>query len=71
MVSLVFALLLQAGSAQPVQNRVEGQVVRGTRAGPIPVANQWVVLHRLVADRSRSGPIDSIRTDAKGNYAFR
>jgi hypothetical protein len=52
-------------------NRVDGQVVRGTRAGPVPLANQWVVLHRLVADRSKSGPIDSTRTDAKGRYTFR
>ena len=60
-----------ASGAQSVQNRVDGQVMRGTRAGPIPVANQWVVLHRLVADRSKSGPIDSMRTDAKGRYGFR
>jgi hypothetical protein len=71
MVSLVLALFMQAVDVQAVQSRVDGQVVRGTRAGPIPVANQWVVLHRLVADRSRSGPIDSIRTDAKGRYTFR
>jgi len=56
---------------QSAEHRVDGQVNRGTRAGPVPVANQWVVLHRLVADRSKSGPIDSIRTDAKGRYAFR
>jgi len=71
MLSLVIALFLQAVNVQGVQSRVDGQVVRGTRAGPIPVANQWVVLHRLVADRSKSGPIDSMRTDAKGRYSFR
>src|SRR5215510_795173 len=71
MLSLVIALLMQAVNVQAVQSRVDGQVVRGTRAGPIPVANQWVVLHRLVADRSQSGPIDSMRTDAKGRYSFR
>jgi hypothetical protein len=60
-----------ASRAQSSENRVDGHVMRGTRAGPIPVANQWVVLHRLVADRSKSGPIDSIRTDAKGRYVFR
>ena len=69
--SLVLALFLQGVDVQAVQSRVDGKVVRGTRAGPIPVANQWVVLHRLVADRSRSGPIDSMRTDAKGRYSFR
>jgi hypothetical protein len=71
MISLVLALFMQAVDGQAVQSRVDGQVVRGTRAGPIPVANQWVVLHRLVADRSKSGPIDSMRTDAKGRYSFR
>jgi hypothetical protein len=60
-----------ASRVQSFENRVDGQVMRGTRAGPLPVANQWVVLHRLVADRSKSGPIDSVRTDAKGRYAFR
>jgi len=73
MLSLVLALFMQAPpvGVQVVQSRVDGQVVRGTRAGPVPVANQWVVLHRLVADRSRSGPIDSMRTDATGHYSFR
>lgn len=34
-----------------------------------PVAHQWVVLHRVGHDRA--GPVDSVRSDARGRYAFR
>ncbi|HEY9228923.1 MAG TPA: hypothetical protein VIP11_19890, partial [Gemmatimonadaceae bacterium] len=64
---LVLALLAQ--TVDTAERRVEGRVVRGTRAGPAPLANQWVVLHHL--SPGRSGPIDSMRTDARGQYAFR
>ena len=33
-----------------------------------PVSGAWVVLHRVGPDRA--GPLDSIRTDARGSYAF-
>jgi hypothetical protein len=49
--------------------RVDGRVVRGLRDGPHPVANQWVVLHRVGPDHA--GPLDSTRTAANGAYAFR
>lgn len=49
--------------------RAEGRITRGTRAGPQPLANQWVVLHRV--GRDRSGPLDSMRTSARGTFAFR
>jgi hypothetical protein len=39
------------------------------RSGPVPVANQWVVLHRVGPDRA--GPLDSVRTGANGAYAMR
>lgn len=55
---------VQAGEAR----RVEGQVDRGTREGPRPVANQWVVLHRVGPDRA--GPLDSTRTSASGSFAM-
>jgi len=41
-------------------------VVRGTGGA---VANQWVVIHRVLADQG--GPLDSICTDAGGRYRFR
>jgi len=49
--------------------RVDGRVMRGTRKGPEPVANQWVVLHRVGPDRA--GPLDSARTSTTGAYSLR
>src|SRR5581483_4857559 len=49
--------------------RVDGTVMRGTRKGTVPVANQWVVLHRVGPDRA--GPLDSVRTSAAGAYTLR
>jgi hypothetical protein len=43
--------------------------MRGTRQGPSPVSNQWVVLHRVGPDRA--GPLDSVRTEAGGQYHIR
>ncbi|MEO6878464.1 MAG: hypothetical protein ABI205_08290 [Gemmatimonadaceae bacterium] len=48
---------------------VDGHVMRGTRQGPSPVLNQWVVLHRVGPDRA--GPLDSVRTEAGGRYHIR
>jgi hypothetical protein len=49
--------------------RVDGRVARGTREALQPVANQWVVLHRVGSDRA--GPLDSTRTGANGHFSFR
>ena len=49
--------------------RVDGRVARGTRQEMQPVANQWVVLHRVGSDRS--GPLDSTRTSANGHFSIR
>jgi len=43
--------------------------VRGTREGQVPLADQWVVLHRVGPDRA--GPLDSIRTAANGRFSIR
>ena len=48
---------------------VQGRVVRGARTVVQPVANAWVVLHRVGTDRA--APLDSTRTDGAGRYAFR
>lgn len=56
-------------SADTTARRVEGQVARGTRQGPIPVKGQWVILHRVGPDRA--GPLDSMRTNTLGQYHFR
>ena len=68
-VALVLALLLQVADTSGEPRRVDGRIVRGSRAGPIPLVNHWVVLHRLTP--SRSGPIDSMQTGPKGQYSFR
>jgi hypothetical protein len=59
---------LQGGDAGELR-RVEGRVARGTREAQQPLANQFVVLHRV--GRDKSGPLDSTRTSAKGTYSFR
>ncbi|HEX4684898.1 MAG TPA: hypothetical protein VH277_19420 [Gemmatimonadaceae bacterium] len=59
----------RAGTDSSEARRVEGRIVRGTRQGQLPVANQWVVLHRV--GRDRAGPLDSTRTAAAGTYALR
>lgn len=48
--------------------RIDGRVVRGTRAGQDPVPNQWVIVHRVGPDRQ--GPVDSTRTDAAGRFTI-
>lgn len=48
---------------------VRGRVVRGGEATVRPLAGAWVALHRVGTDRA--GPLDSVRTDAAGRYAFR
>lgn len=50
-------------SAQTVG--VSGRVLRGGR-DTVPLANAWVVLHRVT--REGGGPLDSVRTDARGRY---
>ncbi|MDB4875959.1 MAG: hypothetical protein JWM41_2405 [Gemmatimonadetes bacterium] len=59
----------QTADSSAALRRVEGHIERGTRKGPLPVGNQWVVLHRVGPDRA--GPLDSVRTDASGRYALR
>ena len=47
---------------------VEGRVVRPAITGEVPVPGLVVTIHRVGADSS--GPIDSVRTDARGAYRF-
>jgi hypothetical protein len=48
---------------------VAGRVLNGSSDSLRPVANQFVVLHRISADSS--GPVDSVRTSSSGSYRFR
>jgi hypothetical protein len=59
----------QRHDSSHAERRVDGRVVRGTREGQQPVANQWVVLHRVGPDRA--GPLDSTRTAANGRFSIR
>jgi hypothetical protein len=51
-----------------VDQRVEGQVVRPGSRSMLPVPDVWVTLHRVGSDRA--APLDSLRTDRQGRYAF-
>jgi len=44
---------------------VSGRVLRGG-GDTVPLANAWVLLHRLA--RESTGPMDSVRSDARGRY---
>lgn len=48
---------------------VSGRVLRGGR-DTIPLANTWVVLHRITRGgvEGADGPVDSVRSDARGRY---
>jgi hypothetical protein len=50
---------------------VDGVVQLGKRSGATPVANQWVVVHRIASDATgkvSGGALDSGRTDSRGRY---
>jgi hypothetical protein len=56
-----------ASQAQAERPRLaEGRVVRPGKDQPIPVAGQWVVLHRVGSDRA--APLDSTRSGADGRF---
>jgi len=69
---VIFALAALVAAAPTQQQepprRVDGRVVRGLREREAPVANQWVVLHRV--GRDRAGPLDSARTTRAGTFSF-
>src|SRR5688572_27594903 len=57
-------------SGQGPARIAEGQVLRAVEGGDaVAVTGQWVVLHRVGADRA--GPLDSARTGAGGRFRFR
>jgi hypothetical protein len=63
------AAIAVASAGAQERRSVAGRVVRGERESVMPVPGAWVVLHRVGTDRA--GPLDSVRTDAAGRYAFR
>jgi hypothetical protein len=65
----VAMLIAQAPHAALVPAReARGVIHRITAKGEVPLADRWVVLHRVGTDVA--APIDSMRTDARGRFAF-
>jgi hypothetical protein len=60
--------LLQA-ALPPVPQQVSGRIVRPGVRDMEPMRNVWVTLHRVGPDSA--GPLDSVRTDARGRYSFK
>ncbi|MFI5233435.1 MAG: hypothetical protein ACHQSE_13080 [Gemmatimonadales bacterium] len=58
----------QAPAPAPARE-ARGAVHRVTNKGEVPLSGRWVVLHRVGTDTA--APIDSVRTDAAGRFAFR
>ncbi len=55
--------------AQAVSREIDGTLTVSREGGPAPLANAWVVLHRVAPDTA--GPLDSVRTSATGAFRFR
>ena len=69
----VMAMPLLAQTPRETRS-VDGVVQLGKRAGPLPVPNQWVVVHRIASDARGNvsgGPLDSVRTDSRGRFRIR
>src|SRR4051812_10416779 len=74
MIVMLVSSALAQDSVRREQWRVDGVVQLGKRSGPIPVPNQWVVVHRIASDASgkvTGGALDSGRTDAQGRFTVR
>ena len=68
---LVAALSLPAAAQKPTR-LAAGRVLKPSNEkgnAPIPVAGQWVVLHRVGSDRA--APVDSARSGADGRFRIR
>lgn len=65
--ALLLALLTTPMAAQQVRTGAAGRVASGIDSSAIP--GIAVVLHRI--GRDSQGPLDSVRTDARGRFAFR
>ncbi|HKS07742.1 MAG TPA: hypothetical protein VJR92_15675 [Gemmatimonadaceae bacterium] len=65
---LILAALATTAGAQSART-ANGVVRRPDGVSTQPVTGAWVVLHRV--GRDGAGPVDSVRSDARGGYAFR
>jgi hypothetical protein len=65
---LAFAAPARLLSAQA--RLAEGRIMRASETGrPVPVAGEWIVLHRVGTDRA--APLDSVRSGGDGRFRFR
>jgi hypothetical protein len=64
----VTSTALHAQNAPGTPREVEGRILRGQGSAPAPLTGAWATLHRVGKDRS--GPLDSVRTDASGRFRF-
>lgn len=65
-----FVSAADLAGAQGTERSIEGTVTRpGPTTAGLPVADAWAVLHRVGPDTA--GPIDSMRTTARGLFRFR
>lgn len=56
--------------ATPIAAReVAGKILHNVGRSPVPLGGAWATLHRV--GKTRSGPLDSVRTDAGGRYTIR
>jgi hypothetical protein len=73
-IAAAVSFALSASAVQAQSRSVDGRVrrpvsVNADSTGMGPATGLWVTLHRVGKDTA--GPIDSIRTDVQGHYAFR
>ena len=63
-------LVAASGVARGQARLAEGRLLRATESGrPVPVAGEWIVLHRVGTDRA--APLDSVRSAGDGRFRFR
>lgn len=65
----VAAQVPHAAPTAAAAREARGAVHRVTDKGEVPLAGRWVILHRVGTDVA--APIDSVRTDPAGRFAFR
>ena len=66
----VLTLMLSASGVEAQASLAEGRIMRAAESGrPVPVAGEWIVLHRVGTDRA--APLDSLRSGRDGRFRFR
>lgn len=66
---LLLAPTLRAQNITGTPREVDGKIVHAVGRNTTPLVGVWATLHRVGKDRS--GPLDSVRTDATGRFTMR